>query len=240
MKMIIIRTICFLMFPVCPFFSNAQSPKVFKVRAGEYPDRVIPYADRYQFAQFITGKAQFVDGRTSQARFNYNYIGGHVLFVDAKLDTLEIIDKAILKNITVGEKSYRFDKRFGYSEVIGTFERASLGKREVLASIGTEKGGPYGISYTASSVTTYRSYSSDQAATTKKLNTNAEGIFTYRTTYFLIDNNNRFYIPAPGSIKKLYPAYKSRIDQYLRKNPVDFGKEEDLKRLLVHCDQLSK
>ncbi|OJV18097.1 MAG: hypothetical protein BGO21_14380 [Dyadobacter sp. 50-39] len=223
-----------------PYHTHSQDRKVFKVKAGEYPDHVIPYADRYQFPQFTAGKAEFVDGRSSQARLNYNYIGGHVLFVGPRMDTLEIIDKGLLKNITIGEKSYRFDKQFGYSEVIGTYRRASLGKREVLARIGTEKGGPYGISYTASSVTTYRSYSSDQAATTKKLNANAEGLFSYRKAYFLIDNNNRFYIPGAGSVKKLYPAYKKQIDQYLRENPVDFGKEQDLARLLAYCDTLDK
>ncbi|GGH49251.1 hypothetical protein GCM10007423_51100 [Dyadobacter endophyticus] len=235
-----IARILFIVLAICPYLAHAQQPKVFKVKAGEYPDKVIPYADRYQFGQFTTGKADFVDGRTSQARFNYNYIGGHVLFVDAKLDTLEIIDKAILKNITIGDKSYRFDKRFGYCEVVGTFNRASLGKREVLARIGTEKGGPYGISYTASSVTTYRSYSSDQAAASKKLNPDAAGVFSHRTAYYLIDNNNRFYIPTAGSLKKLYPAHKKAIDQYLRTNPADFGKEQDLIRLLTYCDTLPK
>lgn len=223
-----------------PYLAYSQQPKIFKVKAGEYPDRVIPYADRYQFPQFTTGKAEFIDGRTSNARFNYNYIGGHMLFVDAKRDTLEITDKAILKNITIGDKSYRFDKHFGYCEVVGTFNRASLGKREVLARIGTEKGGPYGISYTASSVTTYRSYSSDQSATTKKLTPNAEGVFSYRTAHYLIDNNNRFYVPSPGSIKKLYPAHKKQISQYLKEQQVDFGKEKDLLRLLAYCDSLGE
>ncbi|WP_291194073.1 hypothetical protein [Dyadobacter sp.] len=224
----------------CPYFAHAQQKKVFKVKAGEYPDKVIPYAGRYQFGQFTAGQAEFINGKRSQARFNYNYIGGHVLFVDAKLDTLEIIDQALLKNITIGEKSYRFDKRFGYSEVLHSYTRALLSKRDVLARIGTEKGGPYGISYTASSVTTYRSYSSDQAAFTKKLNANAEGVFSYRTAYYLIDNNNRFYIPTPGSVRKLYPAYRKQIDQYLRENSVDFGKEQDLAQLLEYCDTLVK
>ncbi|SDG65718.1 hypothetical protein SAMN04487996_12177 [Dyadobacter soli] len=232
--------ILLILLAACPYFAFSQEKKVFKVKAGEYPDKVIPYADRYRFAQFTPGKVEFIDGRTSQARLNYNYIGGHILFVDARLDTLEIIDQALLKNISIGDKSFRFDKRLGYCEIISKFDRAILGRREVLARIGTEKGGPYGISYTASSVTTYRSYSSDQAATTKKLNVNAEGVFTYRTAHYLIDMNNRFYMPTAGSIKKLYPADKKQIDQYLRENPVDFGKEEDLIRLLSYCDSLSK
>lgn len=230
----------FVLLAACSYSAHSQAQKVFKIKAGEYPDKVIPYADRYQLSQFTTGKAEFIDGRTSTARFNYNYVGGHILFLDAKLDTLEIIDQAILKNITIGEKSYRFDKRFGYAEVLSTYGRAALGKREVLARIGTEKGGPYGISYTASSVTTFRSYSSDQAQTSKKLNTNAEGVFTYRTAHYLIDNNNRFYVPTTGSIKKLYPAHRKQIDQYLREKPVDFAKEADLTRLLAYCDTLIK
>lgn len=229
-----------LLIALFPFILHAQAPKVFKVKAGEFPDKVIPYPDRYQFSQFTTGKAEFLDGRSSQARFNYNYIGGHVLFVNAGLDTLELTDKAILKSITIGEKSYRFDKRFGYCEVIATFDRAILGKREVLARIGTEKGGPYGISYTASSVTTYRSYSSDQAASNKKLNANAEGLFSYRTAHYLIDNNSRFHMPTAGSFRKLYPANKKQIDQYLKEKPVNFGKEQDLLRLLAYCDEFPK
>lgn len=222
-----------------PYHAFSQDRKVFKVKAGEYPDHVIPYEDRYQFPQFTAGKAEFVDGRSSLARLNYNYIGGHILFVGPKMDTLEIIDKGLLKNVTIGDKSYRFDKQFGYSEIIGTYQRAGLGKRVVLARIGTEKGGPYGISYTASSVTTYRSYYSDRTATNKTLNTNAEGVFSYRIAYYLIDNNNRFYIPGANSVKKIHPAYKKQIDRYLRENPVDFGKEQDLVRLLAYCDTLN-
>lgn len=223
-----------------PCLIHAQTSKVFKVKAGEYPDKVIPYADRYRFSQFTQGKAEFMDGRSSAARFNYNYVGGHVLFVDVKRDTLEIIDKELLKSVTIGDKNYRFNKRFGYCEIVGVYNKASLGKREILARIDTEKGGPYGISYTASSVTTYRSYSSDRATTSNRLNANAEGVFTYRTGYFLIDDNNRFYIPSAATVKKLYPFFKTQIGQYLKEQPVDFGKEADLKRLLAYCGSLSE
>jgi len=238
MKTQLFRAICSLLV-ACPGLAWSQAPKVFRVKAGEYPDKVIPYADRYQFSQFKPGKAEFSNGRVAQANFNYNYVGGHIFFVDYKRDTLEIIDKELLKNLSIGDKSYRFDKRWGYCEVVQTFSRASLGKREVLARIGTEKGGPYGISYTASSVTTYRSYSSDQAATSKKLNADAEILLTYRSLYYLIDNNNRFYITTPANVRKLYPAHKKEIDQYLKTHPVDFAKEQDVLRLLAHCDAIS-
>lgn len=213
---------------------SAQSSKVFRVKAGEYPDKVIPYADRYQFDQFRKGTAEFINGRSSQARFNYTYIGGHILFVDSRPDTLEIIEKALLKGVTVGDKEYRFNRQFGYCEVVKAFNRGLLGKRTVLARIGTNKGGPYGISYTASSVTTYKSFTSDRAMT-GKLNADAEGVFTYHTALFLIDNNNSFYVPTPASVRKLFPAHKKQISQYLDQNPVNFASEEDLQRLMTFC-----
>lgn len=216
---------------------RAQSSKVFRVKAGEFPDKVIPYPDRYQFDQFKKGTAEFINGRSSQARFNYAYIGGHILFVDSRLDTLEITDKAQLKGVTIGEKEYRFNRQYGYCEVVKTFNRGMLAKRKILARIGTDKGGPYGISYTASSVTTYKSLTGERNAT-GKLNADAEGIFSYHTSHFLIDNNNRFYIPTAGSIRKLFPAHKKSIGGYLKENPVNFSSEEDLLRLITFCEGL--
>nr|WP_295923136.1 hypothetical protein [uncultured Dyadobacter sp.] len=215
---------------------SAQSSKVFRVKAGQYPDKIIPYPDRYQFDQFRKGTAEFINGRSSQARFNYAYIGGHVLFVDGRPDTLEIIDKALLKRVTIGDKEYRFNRQYGYCEVVKAFNRGLLAKRTVLARIGTDKGGPYGISYTASSVTSYKSFTGDR--TTGKLNADAEGVFSYHTALFLIDNNNRFYVPKPASVRKLFPSHKKQIGQYLDENPVNFASEQDLLRLMTFCSGL--
>jgi hypothetical protein len=218
--------------------SLGQSPKVFKVRAGHYPEKEIPYASRFQNAAFQTGTAEFINGRSSQASFNYSYLGGNILFLAANKDTLEIIDKALLKKVEIQGKTYHFDKRFGYCEILRTFSKAKIGKREVLTKIGTEKGGPYGISYTASSVTTYKSYSNDQVSSTKQLTANAEGVFTYRTFHFLIDNNNRFYIPTANTVSKLFPGHKRQITGFIKENKVNFGNEEDLSSLLAFCEGL--
>lgn len=217
----------------------AQAPKVFKVKAGQFPDKQIPYANRFQNPTFQTGTAEFINGRSSQASFNYSYLGGNILFLAANRDTLEIADKALLRKVDIKGRTYYFDKRFGYCEIVKSFGKAKIGKREVLAQIGTEKGGPYGISYTASAVTTYKSYSNDQVASTGKLNADAEGVFSYRTTLFLIDNNNRFYIPTAGSIHKLFPGHKKQISSFVKENKINFGKEEDLDRLMAFCEGLA-
>ncbi|WP_031527848.1 hypothetical protein [Dyadobacter crusticola] len=221
-----------------PLAAHGQTMKTFKVKAGDYPNRVIPVAEQYQFPSFQPGKILFYGGRTEQALLNYTYLGGNLLFLNNQKDTLELLDQKLVKVADVQGKIFYNDKHYGFCEMVAAFGVIKLAKKHVLARIGNEKGGPYGISYTASSVTTYNSYSNEAAPGARKLKMDTEAIFGHRILYFFMDPNDRFLIPGKNSISKLFPKHKDEITRYLKENPVNYTDEKDLSRLLAFCQEL--
>ncbi|KQS28276.1 hypothetical protein [Dyadobacter sp. Leaf189] len=217
---------------------HGQTMKTFKVKAGDYPNKVIPVAEQFQFPTFERGKILFYGGRTEEAPLNYTYLGGNLLFLNNQKDTLELLDQKLVKVVDMQGKIFYNDKQYGFCEMVSAFGDIKLAKKHILARIGNEKGGPYGISYTASSVTTYNSYSNEASPGARKLKMDTEAIFGHRTLYFFMDPNDRFLIPGKNSITRLFPKYKTEIAQYLKDNPVNFTQEEDLTRLLAFCQEL--
>jgi hypothetical protein len=217
-----------------------QSQPTFKVKAGDYPDKVIPVAEQFQYPEFRKGKVLFYGGRMVEALLNYSYLSGEILFLKDQKDTLELLDKKMVKVVDVQGAIFYNDKQYGFCEMVSNYGDIKLSKKHVLERIGDEKGGPYGISYTASSVTTYSSYANANAPGGKKLKMDTEAIFGHRTRYFFVDKNDRYQIPGKNSIVKLFPKHKDKISQYLKENPVNFIVEDDLERLLAYCQGLDQ
>jgi hypothetical protein len=218
--------------------SYGQTQKTFKVKAGDYPDKVIPVSEQFQFPTFERGKILFYGGRTEEAPLNYTYLGGNVLFLNNKKDTLAFTDQKLVKVVDIQGAIFYNDKQHGFCEMVTAFGDVKLVKKHVLARIGNEKGGPYGISYTASSVTTYSSYSNEASPGGRKLKMDTEAIFGHRILFFFVDPNDRFLIPGKNSISRLFPKNKNELAQYLKTNPVNFTVQADLERLLSYCQSL--
>ncbi|KAA0993293.1 hypothetical protein [Dyadobacter aurulentus] len=217
-----------------------QDNPTFKVKAGDYPDKVIPVAAQFQYPEFKKGKVLFYGGRMAEALLNYSYLSGEILFLKDHKDTLELLDKELVKVVDIQGAIFYNDKQYGFCEMVSNYGGIKLSKKHALTRIGDEKGGPYGISYTASSVTTYSSYANANAPAGKKLKMDTEAIFGHRTLYFFVDKNDRYLIPGKNSIVRLFPKYKNQISQYLKENPVNFTLEDDLERLLAYSQGLDQ
>ncbi|MCE7060333.1 hypothetical protein [Dyadobacter sp. CY343] len=220
--------------------THSQSRPTFKVKAGDYPDKIIPVADQFQYPTFQKGKVLFYGGRMVEAMLNYSYLSGEVLFLKDQKDTLELLDKKMIKVVDMQGAIFYNEKQYGFCEMVSNYGDIKLAKKHLLARIGNEKGGPYGISYTASSVTTYSSYANANAPGGRKLKMDTEAIFGHRILYFFVDKNDRYMIPGKTSITRLFPKYKDQIGEYLKQNPVNFTEEEDLERLLNYSQNLNQ
>ena len=94
----------FLLYAAFTFAQNA--PKVYRTRNGSNISKNIPYAEQYQFEEFLPGKVYFRNGRIANSRFNYNLFYGEIEFIDQKKDTLLLNDKDLMDSIQIGREIF--------------------------------------------------------------------------------------------------------------------------------------
>ncbi|NIJ53925.1 hypothetical protein [Dyadobacter arcticus] len=211
-----------------------EKAEVYKVKNGSDLAKIMPYADRYQYEQFMDGEAFFRGGRSSKAKFNYSYIHGEVMFIAPNKDTMLLTETAYIDRILVSDKLYYFLKGNGHIQVTGEYGKVKLGKKLVLIRMGNEKYASYDQYSSTSSIASYSSY------------TNANGQFQFlegrdkvvlgrRASYFLIDANKRFYPANRPGLMKIFPSNKSEISSFLKENDINLEKVADLIRTLEFC-----
>jgi hypothetical protein len=216
----------------------AQTSRPIRVKAGENIMTAIPFADRYRHPAFLPGSITYTSGTTSKALLNYNLLLGEVQFIGPKGDTMSLANEQFLRHIAIGETSYHFDQQAGYLEIRAEHHPLKLAVKHILVVGGNDKVGAYEQSTGASSIKNYSSYSTGNTQI-QQLTVKGDVVFSGQTTYHLLDQNNRSYLANKGSILKLFPKHKKAIEQFMKEEALDVRQEDDLRKLLQFCQQLS-
>ncbi len=215
----------------------AQMVQPIRVRAGEEVGKAIPVEKRYRYGAFTPGSVSYLNGTISNARFNYNLLLGEMQFIDPKGDTLSLANEHTLKYIKIGEDLFYYDPEHAYLEVIADFNPVKLTRKQMLVMAGSEKEAAYGQSSGVSAIKTYNSYATGNSQL-YRFKPKGDVLFNPEVFYFIIDANKRSYKFRRPGVLKVFTRHKKRVEQYLKEQPVDFDKEEDLKRLLGFCTGL--
>jgi len=223
---------------------QAQSPGTIRVKGGE---QAISYRDRYQYDQFRNGTVAFLNGTTVDARFNYHVMLGEMHFITARGDTMALADEPIVKLVEISNPTptdgspqnvlFLFDRKRGYTEVVADYDGIKLAAKQGLRSTKREKMSAYGQSSGAGAITTYQFYSGGNMGVSR-LDAKGDLLFSKQTTFFIVDKNNQFHPATRASVNKLFNNHHQQIDTYLENDPVDFRREDQLKRLLAYCSKL--
>lgn len=216
----------------------AQATRPVRVKSGEDIMTAIPFSDRYRHPAFLPGSITYSSGTTSTARLNYDLLLGEVQFIGPKGDTMALDNEQFLKQIMIGETGYQHDQQAGYLEILADHPPLKLAVKQMLKMAGNDKMGAYGQSTAVSSIKNYNSYTSGNSQT-QKLTVKGDVVFSGQTTYYLLDQNNRAYLANKGTILRLFPKHKKAIDQYIKAESIDVREENDLRKLLQFCQQLS-
>ena len=192
----------------------------------------------YRFPAFQEGIIYYNSAVPAKASLNFNQLLGEMHFISPKGDTLALDNLYQVKVINIGEAKFYYDpanKSFG--EVIADFNTVKLLITHRFRPSDKESGVAYDQYSNTSATTKYGTYTVN--GRTQKLNINEYQVFAKRANYFISDQNNQFHLVNKGNILKIFSKHKAVVEKYIKDNRTDFQKEEDLKKLLSFCTQLT-
>ena len=96
-----------------------------------------------------------------------------------------------------------------------------------------EKIGAYEQPTSTSAIESYGSFTDNFGNLTPGLKVRENITMTLRSDYYFGDKFNIFLLANKKNVVKVYPGKKDRINQYLKKNKVNFKNGDDLKWLLA-------
>ncbi len=105
MKIRLILAVCIF----CVAKGSAQTEKMYSVKMGEIPDKVIPGEATYLLPGFTQGLVFFKDGTSSKQRFNYNSLLDEMHFINEHVDTLAIAEPALIKSVEIDSIKFYYD-----------------------------------------------------------------------------------------------------------------------------------
>lgn len=206
-----------------------QNNEIVRIKPGQdIASSYSPYGF-YRFQGFSEGTAIFKDGGKTIARFNYHMLNEEMQFINNSGDTLALADPFSIKYIYLDSVLFFYSE--GYLEVIVNNESLKLGRRLRL-NTKWEKIGAYGQPSPSGSIRTpnrliLRNTSND-------LSMNQDLLIEKEYSYFWIDKYNTVLKANKANLIKLIePDKKPVVEEFLKKNKIDFRKEPDLKTLLA-------
>jgi hypothetical protein len=216
---------------ICVLNCFAQDSSVVLIPAGTLIADKLPLAKQFKYPEFRSGQVVFKDGSIAPAKLNYSYLSGEVEFIGPANDTLALSDDKtpLIKDISIDSSLFCFNK--DYFEVIaGNRETGRILKRQVFYEMEREKIGAYGMPAPNSSVQSYGAVGS-QASFRNNLVANENLYLKLSVTFFIESKKGEIAPFDKKNLLKVYSSKKAVINDYLDKNPVNFNREEDLKRL---------
>lgn len=224
MGRILLIITCLLIF--C-FSLQAQTEQI-TVKAGDDVATGFSPNGFFKYPQYMDGSFVLKDGSKATGRFNYNLVSGQMHFIGNNGDTLVLGEPVNIETIMVGNNPFIYDK--GYIEILDHNDLISLGKK-IIVKWQTESIGAYGMANPTGSVDHYRQIFAGNSY--QRLNINQNIVFTKRTSFWLIDKNKNVIQANKKNFLKLYAADTQRaIEEYIKKNDIDFDKETELMQLI--------
>jgi hypothetical protein len=221
--------------PILAIFSVvnclAQDSSIVLIPAGSTIAEKLPPSKQFKYPEFRSGQVVFKDGSIAPAKLNYSYLSGEVEFIGPANDTLTLSDDKtpLIKDISIDSSVYCFNK--DYFEVIaGNTETGRILKKQVYYEVEREKIGAYGMPAGNSSVQSFGAVGSVNSFR-NGLVANENLYLKLGIAYFIESKKGEMTPFDKKNLLKVYSSKKAVINDYLDKNPVNFNREEDLKKL---------
>ncbi len=217
-----------------PFFPKAQDMTLRSTTAID----TLNVNTMYRFKDFTKGLLNYKDGKSAASRFNINMLIDEIQFINPAGDTLSVTDENTIDNVMIGDQLFYLKK--GAIEVVGNYKPVQLGVSQKMTTRAKDRIGAYGESSGTTAITSTGSlYANDKAFTLKP----NENILLAKTVeFYFIRGDQNIILPATRSnlFKLLRERDAKALSTYLSDNKINFRKEEDLRKLLLFCDELKK
>ena len=225
----------FLLF-LLPCWAFAQERQVIEASSSKELSEKVSTHLQYLFSEFTIGEVYFQNAPKGSGMLNYNMLIGEMQFMDNN----EVMALADVKNIAMvninDRKFYPFNSREFTEELLST-DLAQLRVRRKGNIAPHAKKGAYGTSSSTSSITSYSSINSGERQ--YDLSITSDVLISLRQFYYLVGSNGKYtQIKNVKTFTKQFPANSGQIEAFAKEHKTRFDVEEDLKALLLYCNEL--
>lgn len=205
---------------------SLQAQEIITVKAGTKIIQAFPKADRYQYPEFSDGVVMFKDSTYTAALMNYDILYGEIEFISKK-DTLQIMGKKDIRYVALHEDTFYYDK--GYMRKLAGDENLMLAEHRFVKIVDNQKQGAYGTTSSTSAVSSYNSLPSSGGY--YNLVVNEDLLLKKVVDLFMYTPAGGFELFRRKNFLSAFPEKEEEMKKYLKEQPVDFNKREDLIRL---------
>jgi hypothetical protein len=205
-----------------------QEHQTITVKAGTRVIDYFPFSEQYRYPEFIQGKVMFKNGNYTITKLNYCILQGEMQFIQSK-DTLAIANAKDVSFVQIMLDTFYYDN--GYLEVLSGHDPVIMAVKQYVKLSDVQKEGAYGTRSSTSAVQTYSGIYDQGSLSNNKLVRQEDLVLSRNTDYYIGNSKNGFLTYKKSNVLKLFPLYKSALEDYLKKNAIDFKAKEDLLQL---------
>jgi hypothetical protein len=213
----------------------AQSKNLIIIKAGHTIKESLSPGDLYQYPQFNEGFVILKNGKTANARMNYNHFLDNLEFINTQGDTMSLANGKEVQLATIGTDSFFYNN--GFIKLISRYGHINLAIKQTLPIVSREKmTDGYGSYSTINNVESYDSYSDGLKVYRLVLMENLA--LANKLQYYLGKADDAFTPLNKKNVLKLFPKQKDRVEAYLKDNAINFDKGEDIMKLAQFLGEL--
>lgn len=222
-----------LFFMMLAFLSQVygQEQEKIVIKSGNDVSEVLSSYGMYRFPAFTDGLVTFRNSARATGKMNYNVYLGLIQFINSKGDTLAISNPETIDSAAVNNKIFYY--RDGYCQEVEDYGNFKLVMKQQVRFTPV-KLGALGLPANGTGAQTYESMSTPQVVNSK-LSFNEDIIVVKKTIYLLFYKK---YLQESATVKgfiNLFPAFKERIQAFVKDNKINFSKQDDLKKIAAFC-----
>lgn len=236
-----------LQFLILVLFSGqvTMSQQVQTIRTTETRIQVEKIADSsmvYLFPELVEARIILKDGRTTQAKINYNIL----------LDIIEIqtrtgmnaLETRSIKKVEIGETELIFREGEGFLEVLSEGRFPLLLKRQIRVSAMPVRRGAFGGTDHASSIDVLSTLSTTDGLRGQTIMLENPGgqemeiSLRYNESFAIFKGDQLVRLNNARQLQRDFPEYRNELRDFLRRENINFSNRFDLMKLLMFMNNL--
>lgn len=204
-----------------------QAQDVIQHQRGDDLKEYLLDSVKFVVPEYTAGFVKFRDGSFARGPVNISTIEQRIYFVNPEGEVQVLVNEDQVSYVTFAGRTF-IKSRYGYVEPIDKAGDVSLGVVRRVSFLESKKTGAFGTNAETSSVTSVSSiYDSGLRYT---LGVNQDTPYRYKVIPYLL-KGEKVLLSNKKNLLKCFPDRKDFIEGYLKENPVDFEKLENVSEL---------
>jgi hypothetical protein len=232
-----VKIVYFILAALATNFSIRAQTKEYKVKAGEYPARIIK-ADAYRFPEYRNGRLFNVNSKPSgNLLLNYNILLDEIRLIDKQGDTLAIGDPDLYPMIEIGNSQFHHDSQQGYFEIIDANKKIRFLEKQqfIIAQKDVVGSNGYGSTSSSPGAMVAATRNGSLPLTTVA---SADVTYTKKAFYYFSNNQGEIARANRSTLLKWYPDSREELKNFIREKGINFESEADIVKMMRFIGQL--